>query len=621
MLRAAVAACALVTALAAQAGAAPAAWSERVFPGGVQQTQASSLGKLVAYRDGGTLHAFSATTRRWTALGVTPGATVRATNDCLLVQDAGTWSALAAATGRFAALAVSPAAQLLNPGNQNNDAILLVQDGNLLHAFSGFVGAWTTRSVGAGAATAVGRNVALLHDGSTVAAMDAFGGMWHDLGGSVTQPSLSADGSVGAVVDGGVVHAYSANRGTWASAPLPNSASFGRDDDWAAWFSPTEILAYSGQRGRFETTPLGAVGIAASEDHFGVFATNLGHVPFSAVRAAFGPPLGPTTATLHTDGSVALSLAGGTAVGYSPLHNVVASVPCGNSQESVAGSVALVEPATGGGWLAFSAITAQWHATPNDVTTTGPTLATTGALFATTTGLRAFSSRTGNFVPLTTSGATPVANPSSAILAAYDALHLHAFDVRTDRWRSVARVGGPLPPVVQVWRTTLQATDGALAYGFGAAAGNWATTALPEAFATGRANSESGRLLTNTRVLAFSALGELVGWPQFPSFRRLFSTGSAATFRLALAPGDAALLAIGWAATPQAIVGFGEALFDPAGAAVVAVFPSPGSETGAATVSIPDHPALVGSNLALQPLVLRAGAAPYLADATMLSAW
>ncbi|MFM1872797.1 MAG: hypothetical protein RL398_2219 [Planctomycetota bacterium] len=621
MLRAVLAACALLPTVAAQASGAPSPWSERVFPAGVQQTQATSLGKLVAYREGGSLHVYSATTRKWTATSATPAATVWLTNDCLLVQDAGTWSAFAAATGRFAPLSVSPAAQLLNPSNQNNDAILLVQDGAQLHAFSGFVGVWSSRAIGVGAATAVGRNVALLHDGGTVAAMDAFDGVWRALAAPVSQPTLSADGSVGSVVDGTTVHAYSANRGTWASAPLPPATAFARDDDWAAWFSPTEILAYSGQRGRFEATPLGATALAASEDHFGVFATNIGYVPFSAVRAAFGPPLGPTTATLRTDSTVALCTDAATAVGYSPLQNVVAAVTCNNAQESVAGAVALVEQPLGGGWLAFSALTAQWYPTPNDVTATAPTLATTGALFATATGLRAFSARTGNFVPLATVGATPVANPSSAILAAYDAAELHAFDLRTDRWRSVARVGGPQPPVVQVWRTTLQATDGSQAYGFGAAAGTWATTALPEAFATGRANSESGRLLTNTRVLAFSSLGELVGWQQFPFFRRVMTGGSTATFRLALSPADAALVAIGWAAGPQPVPGFGEALFDPVGAAVAVVMPLAGSDTAALAVPLPDHPALVGAELALQPLLLRSGAAPYLGEATILSVW
>ncbi len=606
--------------VAAQGPSGLPAWAELPVQGGVVASQASSQGKLCVYRDGTTVWAHSAATRRWTNTTVSGNVPQRLTNDCLLVMDGNLWSGFAAVRGEFVPLAVSANAQLGNPSGQNNDAVLLVHDGASLHAFSGFRGEWVTRPVGAAASWAVGRNVALLLDGNRASAMDAFTGTWHDLPVPVGNATLSADGSVALVRDGGLVHAFSANRGSWQSAAEPPGATLVRDDDWAVWFTGSEMLGFSGQQGRFEHAPLGASALVAQSDHFGVFATIVGPVPFSATRAAFGAPLGAPTATLTVGDGVVLCSDGAVTTAWSPLWNTLAAAPAGSGQLAAAGAVA-VAVAPNGRWSAYSAMTGQWHQAPLDVTVAAPLLATTGALFATSTGLRAFSARSGAFVPLTANAPVPQGNPSSAILAAYDATGLHAFDGRTDRWRSIARPGGTQPPVLQIWRTTLQAIDGQLAFGFGAQAGTWATTPLPELFAAGRANSESGRLLAPTRVLAFAALGELTGWPQFPQFRRVFTAGSSADFTLPLGAGDAALLALGWPGAPQVVPGFGELLVDPGSAAVVPMLAPPTTPFGRFRLTVPAAPVLRGSHLTLQPLLLRGGLAPYLADAVLLSVW
>lgn len=596
------------------------AWAELAIPGGVVASQASSQGKLCVYRDGTTVWAHSAASRRWASTTVSGNPPQRLTNDCLLVMDGSQWSGFAAVRGEFAPLAVSANAQLLNPSGQNNDAVLLVQDGPLLHAFSGFRGTWTTRQVGASLGWAVGRNVALIQDGNQASALDAFTGQWHDLPTPVGNAVLAADGSVGLVEDGGLVHAFSANRARWQSAPVPAGATRVRDDDWAIWFSGSEMLGFSGQQGRFETAPLGAAAVLAQSDQFGVLATVVGPVPFSATRAAFGAPLGAPSATLVAGDGVVLCSDGAKTNAWSPLWNTLAAAPAGSGQVAAAGAVAVAQT-PGGRWTAYSALTGQWHATPPDVTGTAPLLATTGAVFASQAGLRAFSARTGACVLLPTSGAVPLGNPSSAILAAYDVTDLHAFDVRTDRWRSIARAGGAQPPVLQIWRTSLQAIDGQLAYGFGAQAGTWTTTPLPELFAAGRANSESGRLLAPTRVLAFAALGELAGWPQFPYFRRVFTAGGSADFTLPLGSGDLALLALGWPGSPLPVAGLGELLVEPNSAVVVPMLPAPTTTFGSFRLVVPGHPILRGSQLALQPLLLRAGSAPYLAEAVAVSVW
>ncbi len=603
------------------ASQAPSAWAELVFPGGVNPNQATSLGKIDVYREGGTVYAYSAVTRRWLATTVGPTATQFLTNDCLLLSDASTCNAFSATRGVFAPLAVSAQAVLLNPTSQNNDEILLVRDGPALHTFSGFVGTWSTRPVSTNASVATKRNVAVLADGNVLSGMDAYTGQWHDLTISNTATSLDADGAVGIAIAPPFVHAFSANHGSWHTAPLPPGATMTRDDDWVVFWSATEMLAFSGQQGRFEQAPLGATAVVASEDHFGVFDTMFGLVPFSAVRGSFGPPIGPSGAPLTTSTTVALVTTPGTALCYSALRNTVATIASNSTSEGAAGIVAVTQDAISNQWHAYSAITGQWHTAPGDVLPAPPLLTTTGAVFDTAWGLRHFAPRSGGFVPLVSNGLQSLGNPSSAIAAAYDNTHLHAFDTRTERWRSVPRAGGATPPVVQIWRTTLQATDGGQAYGFGAQSGEWTTTPLPEAFATGRANSESGQLLTNTRLLGYSPLPEVSGWPQFPAFRRVLTTGATARMSLPLGAGDFGLLALGWLAPPTAVTGFGELLLDPATMVTVLLLPTPGEAVRRFDLPLPNTPLLVGAELGLQPLLLRSGRLPYLGDLTVLSIW
>src|SRR5688572_12322110 len=159
---------------------APSPWAELAVPGGVQTSQASSMGKLVTYRDGTTLHVYSAVTRRWHSSPIGAAATVVTTNDGLLVQDAGTWRAFSSYRGVFAMLPVGANATLRNAAGANNDSIFLVEDGTQLHAFSAFVGRWSTRTVAPGPATAVQRHVAVVADGTTLTAFDAATGNWHD---------------------------------------------------------------------------------------------------------------------------------------------------------------------------------------------------------------------------------------------------------------------------------------------------------------------------------------------------------------------------------------------------------------------------------------------------------
>ncbi len=591
---------------------APPAWSTLSIPSGVNDVEVVSIGKLTAYRDGNVLHCYSAFTRRWHALNVSTTASLRLTNDCLLVQDGVTWYGFASCRGTFEPLPVSAQAQLLNPVGRDNDSILLVRDGTSLHAFSGFVGTWVTRTIGPSIGWSVQRHVALLAEGNLVSGMDAFTGQWHDQAVTTPPANLSTDGTAGFAYGPTEVLAFSAMKPGWSQAPAIAGATFVRNDDWGLFYDTTQMLAYSGTQGRFALAPLGATLVTANEDCFAIVNTSLGFVAYSAIRGNFSPPLAPTTARVRQNTAVATLVDGQQVIGYSASRNSIATMTLNSSLEETASSVAYAIDAGTGLAHCFSAITGQWYAPPGDVLPVTPQITTTSALLTTSTGTRAFSARTGAFVPLVAANLTLLGNSSVAVAGAWNTTDLFAFDARTDQWKGLSRATtGPM--ILQIWRTAMFAVDGTMVAGFGTQDGEWSTTTMPEAYVAGRANSESSRIVTANYILAHAAVAELTSAAQFPDFRRVFPAGATLRLYLPIGAGDLALLASGlFAATPTPVPGFRTLVLEPSTIATILILPPPGSVRTEIQLPIPASPWLVGTEWAFQALVAPQTGAAYL---------
>lgn len=592
---------ALAASLLAQA---PPAWSTLSIPTGVNLADVSSIGKLNVYRDGNQVHAHSAFTRRWHTQGVVTTPTLRLTNDCLLVQDGTTWFGFAAHLGVFQPLAVSPQAQLLNQLGRDNDSILLVQDGNLLHAFSGFVGTWVTRPISNNFAWSVQRHVAVILDGNVVSGMDAFTGQWHDLPVSTPPSQLSTDGTAGLAIGPTEIQAFSATKATWERAPAIAGAQFTRNDDWALFYDNAQMLAYSGTQGRFEYAPVGATTIPVSEDCFLMANTAFGLVAYSAIRGAFSAPIAPAASRVRPNVAVATVADGLQVHGYSAARNTFATISMNSATEEAAGVLAYAVDATTGVPQCYSGLTGQWYTPPADVQAAAPQITTTTALLNTPTGARAFSARTGAFVPLVAPNLTLLGNSTVSVAGAWNNTDLFAFDARTDRWVAQPRSGtGPM--ILQIWRTAWFAVDGNTVAGFGTQDGRWETTPMPEPYVTSRANSESSRIVTANFILAHAAVAELTSFAQFPEFRRVFPAGSTLRLYLGLHSGDLAVLASGqFASTPQAVPGFGTLLLEPTTLATQLVLPGPSGQRAEMALPIPASPWLIGSEWAFQALVV-----------------
>ena len=598
---------------------APSPWSALQVQNGVALPTLTSLGKLIAYRDGTTLHVWSAVARRWTSTQVTSAVQLRLTNDCLLAMDAGTWQAFSSYTGRFAPLSVSPAAVLTNGAANNNDSVLLVADNGALHAFSGFVGDWTTRSMAPNALVTVTRHVGVLAQSGLVSAIDSFTGQWTDLPTAAAISQVSADGTAAFADDGTTVFAFSAVRRTWSQATLPANRSFARGDDWGVWYTPTTMLGYSSLRDQFQTAASGASAVAANQDVFALFHTASGPMSFSALSGSFGGPWAPTGTTLTSGGAVALFSDPNSVIAYSPVLDTTTPLARNTVSAGCAGATAFATDSVTGRPILYGAFTGTWTDAPANVLAADPLLTTTAAAMATPTGMVTFNARTGNFVPLQRPGVNFTGNPSSSPLVAYDANDLLAFDARNERWVATPRSGTGTPTVL-VWRTATMVLDGNDAFGFGVQAGSWSRQPMPEPLVAWRANSESGRLHTATWVLGHSAVGEVVAQAQFPEFRRVQALGAELQLAVAAPPAGLAVLGLGsLASSPINVPGLGD-LWLTNLVATVGLAANPSGDPVRLSLPLPQNPALRGYTFAFQAAMLPATGTPWLTDATTVMA-
>ncbi|GDY02605.1 hypothetical protein LBMAG49_19340 [Planctomycetota bacterium] len=601
---------------AALAEEAHAQWADLSLPTGVLPGNVFNLGKMTHYLANGAVHVYSAFTREWASMPVSATANTTQTNDWLLIRDGATWTAFAAMRGRFEALPVSANAVLVNPIAQNNDSVLFVRDGFALYAFSGFVGRWSQRSIGASASVAVQRHVGLLADASLLAGYDSFSGLWHDLTIASQATALSCDGTAATAIAGNTIYGFSGLRGTWQIAQGFNNPTFTRGDDWAVYRSGTSALGFSGLLGNFATTPIGPVQSSQTQDLFGAFLTSAGTLQlYSAVTGTWSITAISTAASVRTAQAIALIQDPPLIMAWSAVHATFATAPLLSAGADLAGSVAAILPSNGSAPICYSATTGRFHVAPSDALPFLPRTTTVAALLQTPTGFHAFSARTGNFISLTSVNGIAEGNSAVAPALVWDSTTLHFFDARRDVWlheprQSTYSLG------ITLWRTTALIFDGNDAIAFGTQSGAVARITLPEPPINWRANSESLGITTSHHLFSASALPEALSQSQFPDFRRPFVGGADLHLQLRLPIGDLACFGIGMGnPSPVTLPGLGELLLDPAFTTVTLALPEADSDRAILQFAVPDSAILRGTQFWCQALVIDALGSTYLTDA------
>jgi hypothetical protein len=610
-LRTALAASGLLLALPG-AAQRPASWVADGLghaPGGVVQ----HLGKILWYVDSGTLHAFSAATRSWSQLAVSATATIRNTNDWLLVVDGTSIAALGAARGRFETISVSPQASVLNKTTGVNDSILLVLDGTTLWSFSGFIGRWAQRAIVPTAGFSLQRNVAMMVDGASMWAMSALFGDWVRLDAGGTVATFGVGDTVGWAADATNAYCFSAIHNRWTSAALPAGGGPlpSTQGDIAVWTTGLELLGYSGVRGVFDRVFTAQQVTVEVADH-------LAHARTADQRShwLFSVPHGQWTA-FQTAQSALAQVAGATVLLIEPdkVHAysapnasvatlaVVATVTATNT--AVAGALNV-----GTGELQmFSALTGAWHPAPTAARRVIPTLTRNGAVLTDGgTTAWAFSARSGQFVRRNTA-ANPTVHieSNSALQAIEDDASFAVFDPRREIWIETPLSAGVRPLNVRIWRTTLVALAANEAIGYGVLHGAIERAPISGAVVDLRASSEVGAVITTGGVVAYSPVSDLRTEAQFPEFRRMVGRGAAVDLKCVGRPVAAVAMLVGLpSATAFNFPAWGDFTLDPA-ILIPIGFPVLGTEgTAQVRLALPDLPQFAGLEVAFQALVVPA---------------
>lgn len=609
--------------LAALAGAGspgaqrPLSWTPLPVPG-VRPADVRNLGKLVLHSAGSRVRVFSSFLRRWQTIPFPAGAELRHANDWAAVRSSTAVHAVSALDGVVRSVSVSSAARILNPMAHRNDGVLLVLDGNKLHAFAGLAGRWRTTTISPSARIVVERQVAVLVDGRVARAMSSLYGDWVSQGLTGTATALAANGSVGYVTETGKVHGFSAVRNRWATATVAQGSSVHLDKDVAVWANGKELLGFSGVRGTFARRSTGmpvevttAAKSAVAEGAGVVFA-------FSAARAQWRVIPSPQRIAVALGGAAVLVVERSRLIGYSALTGGTAPAPITSANAVANETVGAALDAAGRLWM-FSAFTGRWHAAPADAKVSLPITVRNGALLAGSGRVLAFSSRSGRFVPLTASSAAVLhANTRSSVLAVQDGARLAVFEPRRETWIET-ELASPAPLSVKIWRTTMVATGATHAYGFSAVHGTLEGVKLPGAVLDHRASSEVGVLVTTGAVLGFGAVSDLTTLAQYPEFRRMLTRGITLDLHVSGPPGGNAVAFAGRpVATPFALP-FGDVLLDVRGVLLeipIGTIRSAGSALR--RLAVPDDPSLAGARVGFQAIIVPGGSSPYLTRLTEL---
>ncbi|MGA0869361.1 MAG: hypothetical protein ACO3UM_10550 [Planctomycetota bacterium] len=584
------------------------------------------IGKMLWFVEAGQLHAFSAATRAWVTVPVSPTATIRDANDWLLIVDGAFVAAMSAARGVFDVVPVSANATVLNAVSARNDGIILVLDGGTLWSFSGFQGRWTAQPVSPTALITVQRNVAILAEGTQLRGMSALADGW------VTQTSTAPIAAVGAAdtagwaTDGIDGFGFSAIQARWARTALPSAAPIAPQAtrDAVLWLGSHEAAAFSGVRGTFgrSTVPPGSTATFADHWVHVVDPTGTSHRMFSVPNADWTTLSTSPSASLQQAEAVGLFVEPGRVVGYSALLSSVAARVGTVSATAVNATLAAVTESGAGTPVLFSAMSGNWTAAPQGVDARLPVLARNGALLLDTQGQQVFgfTPRGDRFTARSTSARASLhSNSGSSVLAVEDDAHLAVFEPRRGVWIESSLTPADRPLDLRIWRTVLVAAGNQTAFGYSASSGTLERTTFTGRLLETRASSEVGAWITDTEILAFSAVPDLHTDAQFPEFRRMFGRGATLDLH-AHGPAGALIGAVsGFSrSNPLVIPGLGEFVLDPSSLIPV---PMGSLDTDGTTVlhlPVPDLPQLRSLELGFQAVVLPTVGLAYLTQASSL---
>lgn len=549
------------------------------------------------------VHAFSTYTRVWNALPVSANATFQGYDDHTLVLDAGTITAYASRFGTWVPLpGVSPAASA--PAMAASSYLSYVVDGNVVHAFSPFLGTWATLTCQGSPTCAGGKMVLVVADSATAYGYSPLFGTFEPLTlPVVASPTVEARCYCGFATDNSLYFGFSTEHNTWSilnTAPgstlMPSLARSG----YLVLANGNDLEFFSGISGNsthltclhapvvnqgeqvcvvedgndrrlfssvtdsivtrtFASAPLTFVGnyYAMLQDGTAVHA-------FSAARGQFAPVLQGSTVVGSSINCAAAVDPNGVFRGYSPLQNVWVAGP------TVAGGIArmtqgsfTVNDAAAGILHGFSVRHAAWNSTPAP-------------------GVESDYIFGSNFVARANND-------------------LYVFNERWCRWSHAQTAA---PATITMHQQTVLAEAGTQLLAYGHWNDRWSQDTAASVSTSRGVADDVALVRDSSGVRVFSATCQSTSLSLYPEWWRFQSRGTVCAFFLAGEAGTGAFLVANFLPTNLTVPGIGGVLgVEPTGAAVLFGFLPP---RGAWRIPLtfPNDPGISGITIHTQGLVL-----------------
>jgi hypothetical protein len=557
---------------------------------------------------------FSGIWRRWTTIPVGPSATVFMLNDYATIRDGVVIHAFSTRSGQNYPLTITPGAQLFQ-GPAGASRVSIVRDGGTLYGFSALKpGPWVPLALprpGAAIQAAVLEATGIAHDGLAAWGFSAYHGTWVP---TTVEPgaTINVRGEHGSLTGATEVRGFSAVRNTWAAFPYTSMATPVLQEGFGLYSDGASYLMFSGHTGTFVRHPFLAPG--ATRDAADNAALIVDGTTVAGYAAGLGtlvtttiPPGSPPT--VQMGGQVALvSRADFGVLAFSAVQGRFATVLPGTFTTSVNQSVAFAQ---GSPSWAYTPLLNRWVQAPA-ATIVAVVLVRDAAIVVKTDGYDAFASRTGTWhTQPTTTFNDYVFDAGSATFVARDGNELRVFDPKLTHWSSQGTAGNT---ALNVWRQVVVAHDGARGYGYAFMNNAWDAVTLQGTVTELKANSEIGRVLTNTHLYTYTGHGSLTTIPRYPEFSRYLLRGTGLRLHTRAPVGSVIWYAVNTtpAYTPLGL--YGTLLVNPAGMSILPFGTVPASGALESTVPIPLAPTLNSIPLHIQALILPPMGTPWLSN-------
>ena len=582
-------------------------WDTFALPGPLT-APIKAVGSQVTVQVPGSVHIYTSVHRTWTQVPVGPGAVVlNSFNDQVIIQDGNTIHGYSARTGAVNTITVSPGA-VVDTGPNFSSWITVVQDGTTVYGFSSFLGQWVPQTIASNTPViSTGSHIALVDDGVNTWGFSTFYGTW------VPNPTgagalISTSGVQGLAILPNEVRGFAAQSNTWASFPMAGAqaASLTSQRGYALLIDGNTALFFSGWTGQF-TSYVGASPLAVFADrHVAALLDGTTLVGYAAGVSTTDTITVSGIPGVQSNHETIMVTDGNQVYGFSGVKGAFSAPLVGSYTTSVFRSIGFAQNANVA--YAYSPILNAWSQAPA-VNITNVTLIRNGVVLEHAGGFEAFTSRYGTWHSLPIPGGTSIFH--GAIFVAVNGNRMDVFDARLARWTTMI---GNAPPTTSRWRVVFLASDGTNGYGYSLFHGSWDVTTIQGPVIQVKANSEAGFIETPTHVHVFAGYGTLTNLTRYAEFSRFAVRGTIFRIKQVGPPGSIVWSALSPAPAVMSIGSLGTLFVDPVGMVLtpLGVIPTEGMLDVAFT--IPNDPALNGTDIHMQDLILPPGAAPYVTN-------